>query len=203
MSTSAAATTLPKCEVPIGLETSVPKSVTPAPVPASAPKMKIEPHRMPRDLRNDYSHKIASDRREFISRKTGAKLSNIEQYTFDPSVMRGNVENFIGVAQIPIGVAGPLLVDGENAQGEFYIPIATTEGAVVASYNRGMRLLSEAGGVKATVVDDGMQRAPVFIFPDARESKRFGAWVERNLMRPEGAFHLQTVDYLGPRPALG
>lgn len=137
--------------------------------------------RIPRDPQNDYTHKIAAERRAFITRETGAALSHIEQYSFDPSLVRGNVENFIGVAQIPIGVAGPLRVNGEHAKGDFFIPIATTEGAVTSSYNRGMRLLTAAGGVKTTVVDDAMQRAPVFVFHDAREAKKFGAWVEHNI----------------------
>ena len=57
-----------------------------------------------------------------------------------------------------MGLAGPLRIDGEHAQGDFYVPLATTEGTLVASYNRGMRLLSAAGGVRATVVEDRMQR---------------------------------------------
>ena len=73
-------------------------------------------------------------------------------YSFDPAVLPGNVEQFTGVAQVPIGIAGPLLVDGEHAQGEFYVPLATAEGTLVASYNRGMKLLYEAGGVTVTVV---------------------------------------------------
>ena len=73
---------------------------------------------------------------------------------------------------MPIGIAGPLLVDGEHAKGEFYVPLATAEGTLVASYNRGMKLLREAGGVKTTVMDDAMQRAPSFLFPSAREVAR-------------------------------
>ncbi len=90
---------------------------------------------------------------------------------------RGNIEHFLGVAQVPIGVAGPLLVNGEHARGEFYVPLATTEGTLVASYNRGMRMLHEAGGVTTTVVDDRMQRAPVFVLRSAREAREFGAWL--------------------------
>jgi hydroxymethylglutaryl-CoA reductase (NADPH) len=81
---------------------------------------------------------------------------------------------------VPIGLMGPLLVNGEHAQGEFFVPMATSEGTLVASYNRGARLLREAGGAKVTVVDDAMQRAPVFIFSDAREARDFGVWVENN-----------------------
>ena len=77
----------------------------------------------------------------------------------------------------PIGVAGPLLVNGEHAQGEFYVPLATAEGTLVASYNRGMKLLHAAGGVKTTVLDDRMQRAPCFLFSSAREARAFGEWL--------------------------
>ena len=87
---------------------------------------------------------------------------------------------------MPIGVAGPLLVDGEHAQGEFYVPLATAEGTLVASYNRGMKTLHEAGGVKTTVMDDAMQRAPAFVFDSAREARAFGEWLERGLRRDQG-----------------
>ncbi len=94
--------------------------------------------------------------------------------------MAGNVEHFIGAAQVPIGLAGPLRVNGEHAQGDFYVPLATAEGTLVASYNRGMKLLYEAGGVTTTVIDDRMQRAPAFIFASAREARDFGHWLEQN-----------------------
>ena len=71
-------------------------------------------------------------------------------------------------------------MNGEHAQGLFYVPMATTEGSLVASYNRGMRLLAECGGVKTTVIDDCMQRAPAFVFGDAREARDFGQWVKEN-----------------------
>ena len=136
--------------------------------------------RIPRDKENDYTHQMAVQRREFVREQTGAELSHVAQYSFDPAVLPGNIEQFIGVAQVPIGVAGPLLVNGEHAQGLFYVPMATTEGSLVASYNRGMRLLSECGGVKTTVIDDCMQRAPAFVFGDARQARDFGQWVKDN-----------------------
>lgn len=136
--------------------------------------------RIPRDSENDYTEEMAQQRRDFAKEKTGVNFDHINHYGFDPQETAGNVENFIGVAQIPIGLAGPLLVDGEHAQGEFYVPMATSEGTLVASYNRGMRLLREAGGAKVSVVDDAMQRAPAFIFEDARQARDFGEWVEAN-----------------------
>jgi hydroxymethylglutaryl-CoA reductase (NADPH) len=84
------------------------------------------------------------------------------------------------VAQVPIGIAGPLLVNGEHAQGEFYVPLATAEGTLVASYNRGMRLVYEAGGVTTTILDDRMQRAPAFLFASAREAHDFCRWLDEH-----------------------
>jgi hydroxymethylglutaryl-CoA reductase (NADPH) len=136
--------------------------------------------RIPRDPEDDYTREAAAARREFAKRRTGASLEHVGSYSFDPAVLPGNVESFLGVAQVPIGLAGPLLVDGEHAQGEFYVPLATAEGTLVASYNRGMKLLREAGGVKTTVMDDAMQRAPSFLFPDARGARAFGEWLEEN-----------------------
>ncbi len=132
---------------------------------------------VPRSRDDDYTPAAARTRVEFLRERSGAPLDHVGHYSFDPAILTGNVEQFIGVAQVPIGVAGPLLVNGEHAQGEFYVPLATAEGTLVASYNRGMRLLHEAGGVTTTIVDDRMQRAPAFLFPSAREARAFGAWL--------------------------
>ena len=136
--------------------------------------------RIPRDTEDDYTPHMAADRREFLREQTGVSLDHVGAFSIDPGVLPGNVENFSGVAQVPIGVAGPLRINGEHAQGDFFVPLATTEGTLVASYNRGMRLLNECGGVKATVVEDSMQRAPVFIFEDALAAREFGSWVKEN-----------------------
>jgi len=136
--------------------------------------------KIPRNKENDYTREAAEKRRNFAKEQTNTKLEHVGQYSFDPSILPGNIENFIGAAQVPIGLAGPLLVNGEYAQGEFFVPLATTEGTLVASYNRGMKLLKESGGVTATVVDDAMQRAPVFVFKSAREAQIFSVWIKEN-----------------------
>ncbi|HEX9930621.1 MAG TPA: hydroxymethylglutaryl-CoA reductase [Pyrinomonadaceae bacterium] len=136
--------------------------------------------KIPRNKENDYTPEAAAERRGFAQEQTGVELDHVGKFSFEPSVLPGNIENFIGAAQIPIGLAGPLLVNGEHARGEFFVPLATTEGTLVASYNRGMKLIRESGGVTTTVVDDAMQRAPVFVFPSAREAARFGIWVKEN-----------------------
>jgi hydroxymethylglutaryl-CoA reductase (NADPH) len=137
--------------------------------------------RIPRDREHDYTDEMAAKRQAFVAEKTGADLEHVGKYSFDPGVLPGNVENFTGVAQVPIGLAGPLTVRGEHAQGDFLVPLATTEGTLVASYNRGMRLIGECGGVKTTVVDDHMQRAPAFILDDALQAREFGRWVDEHI----------------------
>lgn len=148
--------------------------------------------RVPRDPVNDYTREMAEQRRAFIQEQTGAHLPDVGHYSIDPAVLPGNIENFTGVAQIPIGLAGPIRINGEHAQGDFYVPMATTEGSLVASYNRGMRLLTELGGVRTTVVEEYMQRAPAFGFRDAVEARAFGQWVDEHLPEIRAAAEATT-----------
>ena len=136
--------------------------------------------KIPRDREDDYTPEAVKARQEFVREQTGVELEHVPQFSFDPKLSAGNVEQLIGVAQVPIGLAGPLRVNGEDADGDFYVPMATAEGTLVASYNRGMKLVREAGGCTVTVMDDAMQRAPAFVFDSARESRAFGIWLEEN-----------------------
>lgn len=88
-----------------------------------------------------------------------------------------NIENFIGFTQVPIGIAGPLRVRGLHASGDYYVPLATTEAALVASYNRGAHAVSEAGGCTTLLLNEGVTRSPGFTFSHARDCGRFAAWV--------------------------
>jgi hydroxymethylglutaryl-CoA reductase (NADPH) len=135
---------------------------------------------IPRSKDNDYTREAADQRRAFVEEHTGARLDHVSRYSFDPSEVAGNIENFVGVAQVPLGLAGPLVVHGEHAEGEFYVPMATAEGTLVASYNRGMKLVREAGGVTTTIMDDAMQRAPAFLFANARQARDFGEWLDEH-----------------------
>ncbi len=137
--------------------------------------------KIPRSRENDYTSKIITERQHFLEEKSGASLNHTKQFSFDPETMEGNCEQLFGVAQVPIGVAGPLLVKGEHAQGEFYVPMATIEGTLIASYNRGMRVIRESGGVTTTVMSEAMQRAPVFFFKDARDAREFCHWLVDNI----------------------
>jgi hydroxymethylglutaryl-CoA reductase (NADPH) len=132
--------------------------------------------RIPRDRTDDYSAEAIGARQNLLAAR-GSDVPHMKHFSLDPQALPGNIENFFGVAQVPVGLAGPLLVNGEHAQGEFLVPLATTEGTLVASYSRGMKLFREAGGITTTVLDDKMQRAPVFSFDSAREARAFGVWL--------------------------
>ena len=136
--------------------------------------------RIPYDKDEDYNPEMIAKRRDFIEKFTGTKMEHSSKYSFDPELLRGNIENFTGVVQVPIGFAGPLTVHGEHAEGDYLVPLATTEGTLVASYSRGMKVLNRSGGVRCTVLEDRMQRAPVFIFENAREAREFKHWVDRH-----------------------
>ncbi len=142
---------------------------------------KEERLRVPYDRENDYSEQIIKTRQKFARSMTEGSFEHVTRYSFDPAMTRGNIESFVGVAQVPIGLAGPIKVNGEYAQGEFLVPLATTEGTLVASYNRGIKVLNLSGGVTCTVSDDRMQRAPVFVFASARGARGFRDWVQEHM----------------------
>jgi len=137
--------------------------------------------RIPCDKQNNYDMDIIRQRQDFVEEFTGAHLHHVKHHSFDPAVTKGNIENFTGVAQIPLGFAGPLKVNGEHAKGEFLIPLCTSEGTLVASYNRGMKIINMCGGVTTTIMEDRMQRAPAFAFDSAREARDFVMWLDEHM----------------------
>ena len=124
-------------------------------------------------------------RREFIEETTNTKLNTIANYTLDmESASKKNIENPIGTIQIPIGVAGPLRINGEYTENkDFYVPLATSEGALVASVNRGCSTITEAGGVNARVIDDKMTRAPVIKAKSGVQAIEIKKWFEDNFQK--------------------
>ena len=136
--------------------------------------------KIPHNKDDNTSDEIVKKRQEFVEEFTGTKLNHLSHFSISPQETQGNIENFTGVAQVPIGIAGPLKVNGEHAQGEFLIPLATTEGTLIASYNRGMKIANMNGGINTTILDDRMQRAPVYVFSSARDARNFAEWVDEN-----------------------
>jgi hydroxymethylglutaryl-CoA reductase (NADPH) len=150
---------------------------------------------IPRGTNQGYDSQCVVLRREWLERKTGSDLSHIAAFSITSSQMRGNVENPIGAVQIPLGIAGPLLVNGVHAQGTFYVPLATTEGALVRSYERGMAVLTRAGGVAARVHADENCVAPTFFFRDVLESYEFASQLQHYF--PEICRQAQTTTSRG------
>jgi len=144
---------------------------------------------IPRLKEGGYDAERVSRRRQWIEQKTGAALQHIGSPSFDTELMRGNVENAIGVAQIPLGVAGPIEIHGVCARGLFYVPMATSEGALIRSYERGMVALTRAGGVQTAVLEDENQTAPTFFFEQVQAATDFCQWAPLHLaeMQAEAA----------------
>lgn len=120
-------------------------------------------------------------RRRAIEKIIGKELKHIGSYSIDLNETASrNIENPIGVQQIPLGVAGPLKVKGEVADGEYFIPLATTEGALVASVNRGCRAITASGGARARVLKSGITRAPCICVPDTEHAVKLVEWIRQN-----------------------
>lgn len=101
----------------------------------------------------------------------------------DPSSLQGSIEQYIGMTQIPTGLIGPLRINGLHAGGDFYVPLATSEGTLVASYHRGARLASRAGGIACLTSTEQVQRAPGFAFETLAEAALFAAWAQGEFER--------------------
>ncbi|KAL6646156.1 hypothetical protein ACP70R_017764 [Stipagrostis hirtigluma subsp. patula] len=119
--------------------------------------------------------RAAAIRREAVRRITGRQIEGLPLDGFDyDSIVGQCCELPVGYVQLPVGVAGPLLLDGQR----FYVPMATTEGCLVASTNRGCKAIAESGGATSVVLRDGMTRAPVARLPTARRAAELKAFME-------------------------
>jgi len=132
-------------------------------------------------------------RREYIEEESGARLDNVRSYTISPdAAVRRNIENMIGCVQVPLGIAGPVHVRGEYASGSFWVPLATTEGALVASINRGCSAISKAGGAEVRISADKMTRAPVFAADSVVHAANAARWVKENFAALKSAAESTT-----------
>lgn len=141
---------------------------------------------VPRFERQGYERNSISARRKWIEEQTGSQFTHIAYYSVPGEQMRGNIENPIGTAQVPLGVAGPLLIHGNHAQGIFYVPLATTEGALVRSYERGMVTLTRAGGVTVRIYADENRVCPVFFFSGVAEAHEFAGLLNNDFPHIKG-----------------
>ena len=144
------------------------------------PKTQEPARRVPRDPRLTPE---AVDRRwQSLPSSWNSRAQLLDPHTQkEMACYQRSVENFIGCVKVPVGVAGPLRVNGLFAQGDYYIPLATTEAALVASYSRGAQLITEAGGCTAMLVNEGLSRAPGFAFRTLEEAGAFVVWALSHL----------------------
>ncbi len=123
-------------------------------------------------------------RREYVASKLGLDFEFINKINFNPDqIYKANCENVIGAVSLPVGLAGPMKVNGQFAKGEFFTPIATTEGTLVASISRGAKLIHVAGGTTTSTHYHGITRAPVFRTSGIRESEEFAEFAKKNLSK--------------------
>ncbi len=132
----------------------------------------------PRQVSRGSGDEDVRERQRFVV-ESGASIDWIAKDPYPADAVKNNIENYIGTAKVPVGLAGPLLIHGDHADGEFYVPLATTEGSLVASYNRGMRVIGESGGCRVKVFEDHMERAPVFRFTSLDAAEDFTRWLAR------------------------
>ena len=132
----------------------------------------------PPDMRN-WSNDAHRRRVEFLREQTGEPMPYLTdgKQLEDSSALKGNIESFIGMTQIPTGLIGPLRINGTAAHGDFYVPLATTEGALAASYHRGASLISRCGGVTSVCLTEAVQRSPCFRFESFAEAGSFLIWI--------------------------
>ncbi len=131
--------------------------------------------------RTDYDEASRQDRVEWLKGKLNVNVNYLLGKKVAADSLKGNIEHYIGMSQIPTGIAGPIKVNGQYAKGNFYVPLATTEGALVASVNRGMNIITKSGGANAKVLSEQLTKAPLFIFKNGEESIHFQEWVDEHI----------------------
>lgn len=125
--------------------------------------------------------KNSEDRRSFLEEELNMDLGDISVMNFsEDQVLGRNIENLIGSTQIPLGIVGPLRVQNLNSK-DYYIPLATTEGALLASISRGCKVINLSGGAKAFSEYIGMTRGPVFETEGVEQSLKLKNWVLGNV----------------------
>jgi NADP-dependent 3-hydroxy-3-methylglutaryl-CoA reductase len=129
-----------------------------------------------------HSREAMEARLEWLEKGGAIRLGHLRQSTLVPESLAGNIENYVGAVQIPVGIAGPILVKGTYVNGYVPVPIATTEGALVASISRGARVCSLAGGVRTHVYEQVMHRAPMFVCRDLDGAVNLAKWIGNHQM---------------------
>ncbi len=132
-------------------------------------------------IEEQWTEEARRERLELLRRSTRATLAQLATSIDDPQQFRGQIENFVGVVRVPVGVAGPLRVRGTAAEGTYYVPLATTEGTLVLAVTRGAEAISAAGGAEAHASESHVTRAPIFAFRSAAEARSAATWLIRHV----------------------
>lgn len=120
-------------------------------------------------------------RRAWLSHNTGQVLEAVADTAFAPSDTRGSIENLVGATHVPLGIGGPIRVNGQHADGLFYVPFATTEGTLVTTYQYGMRAITEAGGANTYVLADALDITPCFVTAGTPDALALARWLTDHL----------------------
>ncbi len=151
----------------------------------------VDEPKSPVPHRTTYTESARHKRLDHLARQTANELSQLRTMRLDPSTLRGNIECLIGAVEIPVGAAGPLLINGSSGKVEVFAPIATTEGALLSSINRGSRALSLSGGVTARALKQRMVRAPLFDCGNLRGCLLLRDWLQSQM----GEIHKKVRQY--------
>ncbi|HEX4956254.1 MAG TPA: hydroxymethylglutaryl-CoA reductase [Thermoanaerobaculia bacterium] len=136
---------------------------------------------VPRLAQQGYEDDQVAARRAWLEARTGVRLPLVGSSAIPAEQMRGNVENPIGAAQVPLGVAGPLLVRGEAVDEVVYVPLATNEGVLVRSYERGMVAITRSGGAQTRVLRDENRVTPVFVCRNVATATELARWLPEQI----------------------
>ncbi|MCM8541303.1 MAG: hypothetical protein NE328_13610 [Lentisphaeraceae bacterium] len=131
-------------------------------------------------IRKDYDNEIIAEKIGILNESLQLNLKYIQPSEYDAKGYAGNIENPIGVSHIPIGLIGPLAIQGNNAKGKFYVPMATTEGALISTYDLGARLLQMSEPIKTEILNNIIHITPMFPFVNADDSEAIQEFVTTN-----------------------
>ena len=126
-------------------------------------------------IRKLYDAESLNKKLNVLERRLGLKLKHVRGCTYDTQEFKGNIENPIGIIQIPLGLIGPLKIEGKHARGEFFVPLATTQGALLLTYDLGARLAATSGGIETEVLSKTAHASAMFIVghhPDGTDKMR-------------------------------
>jgi NADP-dependent 3-hydroxy-3-methylglutaryl-CoA reductase len=138
--------------------------------------------RLPSFSRNEhFSAAATASRQRWARNVSGSELKHIPETSLEPESLAGNIENYIGAVQVPVGIAGPIQVNGSYTDGYVPVPLATTEGALVSSTTRGAFACNLSGGVNVHVNRQVMHRSPVFFCKDMQGAINLEQWILQNV----------------------